>query len=173
MSHLPISTIALEDGGRIGITHCPGLYDAANPARDLAADLDAIRAWGAVAVLTLAEEHELHRLHVAHLGRAVAAAGMEWLHLPIRDMMAPDETFEAAWSEAGPRLHRWLDEGRGIHLHCRGGRGRAGMIAALLLVERGMSPAEAIETVREHRPGAIETAEQENYLLARAAAESG
>jgi ADP-ribosyl-[dinitrogen reductase] hydrolase len=172
VSHLPISTIALEEGGRIGLSHCPGLYDAANPRRDLAADLGAIRAWGAVAIVTLAEEHELQRLHVLHLGRAVEHAGMAWLHLPIRDMMAPDAVFEAAWRDAATRLHHWLSEGRGIHLHCRGGRGRAGTIAALLLIERGMAPAEAIETVREHRPGAIETAAQENYLLALVAAET-
>jgi len=49
--------------GRIGITFCPGKYDlnATTGAwhRDLDADLDAIRAWGANLVVTLVEQKEL------------------------------------------------------------------------------------------------------------------
>ena len=42
---------------------------------------------------------------------------------------------------------------------CRGGIGRAGTIAARLLVELGVEPATAIAIVRAVRPGAIETSE--------------
>ena len=42
-----------------------------------------------------------------------------------------------------------------VLIHCRGGLGRAGLVAALLLVEEGVSPPEAIRRVRAARPGAI------------------
>ena len=47
-----------------------------------------------------------------------------------------------------------------------GGLGRSGMIAARLLVELGEEPRAAIQRVRQVRPGAIETAAQEDYVLA-------
>jgi ADP-ribosyl-[dinitrogen reductase] hydrolase len=51
-------------------------------------------------------------------------------------------------------------------VHCRGGLGRAGTVAACLLIEFGTSPAEAITLVQTQRPGAIETMAQENYVRA-------
>ena len=51
-------------------------------------------------------------------------------------------------------------------IHCRGGLGRAGTIAARLLVELGMRPDEAVRRVRDARgPGAIETPAQEAHVL--------
>ena len=50
-------------------------------------------------------------------------------------------------------------------LHCRGGIGRTGTIAARLLVEFGFKPADAIALVRRTRPGTIETSAQEQYVL--------
>jgi ADP-ribosyl-[dinitrogen reductase] hydrolase len=163
---LPVAIVRLGGGaGRIGLSHCPGTFDANDPTRDLAADLASIRASGAVAIVTCVETHELAALHVTDLGPRIEALGMAWLHLPIRDMTAPDAAFETAWRESGPRLHRWLSTGTAVHVHCRGGRGRAGTVAARLLIERGWSPSEAIGLIRASRPGAIETSAQEDYLL--------
>ena len=58
-----------------------------------------------------------------------------------------------------------LREDRNILVHCRGGLGRAGTIAARLLIEIGIDPKIAISEVRAVRPGAIETVEQEKYVL--------
>ena len=52
-----------------------------------------------------------------------------------------------------------------VLVHCRGGLGRAGTIAARLLVELGMEPETAIASVRAVRPGAIETSDQEKFVL--------
>jgi hypothetical protein len=54
--------------------------------------------------------------------------------------------------------------GENILIHCKGGLGRAGMISGRLLVELGESPYEAIAKVRAARPGAIDTAAQENWV---------
>jgi thiamine monophosphate kinase len=55
------------------------------------------------------------------------------------------------------RLREMLDKGQSILIHCRGGRGRAGMISARLRVESGVEPETAIERVRT---GAAETRQQ-------------
>ena len=57
--------------------------------------------------------------------------------------------------------------------HCKGGLGRAGMVAARLLVESGYTPEDAIERVRAARPGAIETQAQERYVLAQGSRDVG
>jgi len=51
-----------------------------------------------------------------------------------------------------------------ILAHCCGGLGRAGMMAACLLVDEGVESDEAMASVRAVRPGAIETAPQENWV---------
>lgn len=158
-----------EAGGRVGITFCPGKCGDSlhgRPwARDLALDLDAVARWGAQAVATLIEDHEFDLLGVRALGREVRSRGIEWHHLPIVDVSVPDARFEAAWREAGPALGRVLREGGRVLVHCRGGLGRAGMVAARLLVEQGAAPREAVAAVRAVRPGAIETRAQERHVL--------
>lgn len=155
--------------GRIGITFCPGKKQAdaltGSWNRDLATDLDAIAAWGACALVTLVEEHELHELAVADMGEQVRCRHMAWFHLPISDYNVPDSTFETRWDESGAQLRALLAHGFDIVIHCKGGLGRAGMIAARLLVELGKPADEAIRSVRAVRPGAIETVDQERYLL--------
>ena len=133
--------------------------------RDLSLDLDAIRDWGAAAVVTLVEPKELVFLRVEHLGEEVLRRRMLWFHLPIIDVSTPDEGFERQWEVAGNELRMLLRSGRDVLVHCRGGLGRAGTMAARLLIELGMEPATAIRQVRAVRPGAIETLEQEKYVL--------
>jgi ADP-ribosyl-[dinitrogen reductase] hydrolase len=154
--------------GAIGLTLCPGKKDRAGGwNRDLDADIAAIRSWGAEIVVTLVEGHELRLLDVVALPQAVARHGMESIHLPIRDVSVPDAGFEEQWQAAGVKLRRVLRRGGSVLVHCRGGLGRAGMIAARLLVELGMTPEAAIRAVRDSRsPQAIETAEQEAHVRA-------
>jgi hypothetical protein len=150
--------------GRIGITLCPGKHDNAAAtgtwARDLSADLDVIAAWGARLVLTLNEPEELAALKVPHLGEEVRRRGLDWRHLPIRDYSIPDEAFEKQWETHGRDIRAILRGGGDVLVQCKGGLGRAGMIAARLLVELGMAPQEAIREVRRARHGAIETMAQ-------------
>ena len=168
----PLEIAALSAGptfGRVGITFCPGKYDRHAMSgyweRDLSRDLDAIRDWGAVAVVTLVEPNELAALRVEHLGEEVLRRKMLWFHLPIIDVSTPDEGFERQWEAAGNELRTLLRSGRDVLVHCRGGLGRAGTIGARLLIELGMEPATAIRQVRAARPGAIETNEQERYVM--------
>ena len=123
---------------RIGLCPCPGLDGP------LAGDLLRLRDWGAECLVTLMEDHELAALGVTSIRSELQTLGMRWLHLPIRDMGVPDETFEASWQSIGPELHALIRDARSIALHCHGGHGRTGTIAARLLVELGSEPDDAI-----------------------------
>jgi ADP-ribosyl-[dinitrogen reductase] hydrolase len=171
---LQIATLPVgENGGRIGITFCPGKVDRSSVGgpwdRDLVADIAAVREWGASSVLTLLEPHEFDLLSVQGLPDAVRDAGLLWLHAPIPDVSVPGPAFEAAWRTVRSRLLNDLREGRSVVVHCRGGLGRAGTVAAKLLVMMGEDPSRAVEQVRSVRPGAIETPEQEAYVLGQGA----
>jgi ADP-ribosyl-[dinitrogen reductase] hydrolase len=135
-------------------------------AREVDVDIEAIATWGAKAVVTLVEPHELVALRVEDLGSSVAAHGMRWFHLPIRDVTVPGPSFEQDWPKVGTHLRDILVNGGDVFVHCKGGLGRAGTVAARLLVELGVRPKQAIADVRAARPGAIQTREQEAYVLA-------
>jgi ADP-ribosylglycohydrolase len=112
------------------------------------------------------EDSELDDVHVpaSALRDAATANGLEWYHLPIPDISIPDGSFEDLWIYSGLQLRRHLSQGGNIVIHCKGGLGRTGTIAARLLVEFGTDPNLAIRRVRDARPGSIETAKQENYV---------
>jgi protein-tyrosine phosphatase len=166
---LQIAPIDLGPGsGRIGVTFAPGKHDSGAAtgawARDLGKDLDAIVAWGAKTLVTLIEPHEFDLLAIPHLGDEARQRGLDWLHLPIRDVSTPGRAFEAAWPGHSAKLRNRLATGESLVVHCRGGLGRAGMIAARLLAETGVDPNEAMARVRAVRSGAIETAAQERWV---------
>ena len=77
----------------------------------------------------------------------------------------PTAAFEVQWADVGRVLRTQLLVGQSIVVHCRGGLGRTGIVAARLLIELGEKPVTALERVRAARPGAVETAEQEEYVL--------
>jgi len=165
---LQIAEIATRGGGCIGVTFCPGKCGRSLFGhmwkRDLEADLDIIERWGARVVLTLVEDSELEALQVAGLGERVRGRGMRWLHLPIVDVSVPSSDFESQWRQELPELLATLEQGAKVLVHCKGGLGRAGMVAAFLLIESGEPHDVAIQKVRQVRPGAIETAAQESYV---------
>lgn len=167
-SPLRIAEVRFHDTvGLLGLTTCPGKTDPSRGwQRDLAADLRLIQSWGASTVVTLIEDFEFELLEIPTLGEMVEEMGMRWIHTPIRDGDRPDERFEGLWESIGPELHRRVETGERILIHCRGGLGRTGLVAALLLIERGCPARDAMHRVRAVRPGAIETSTQEGYVLA-------
>lgn len=169
-SPLRIDTIKLPGNrGHIGMTFCPGKKDHGYSGtvwdRELETDLDAIADWKADAVVTLLEEFELEMLGVTSLPRLIKSRSIRWYHLPIRDVDVPNRSFEEMWYESGQQIKTILFDGGKVLLHCRGGIGRTGTIAARLLVEFGFKPEDAIKLVRKTRPGTIETVAQEQYVL--------
>lgn len=151
-----IATLPVAGGGRIGVCRLPWLPE----------DLAAILAWRPAAIVSMTELSEMGPC--MGLQQAAEAAGVDWLHLPIRDFSGPDGAARDAWPEMARRLHGILDGGGAVLLHCRGGKGRSGMVALRLMVERGEPGEAALARLRRARPGAVETAEQRAWAALEA-----
>ncbi len=166
----PLEIPAVTAGaGRVGMCMCPGKqqpHAATGPwHRDLALDMDAIAAFEAAILITLMEADELEKATPAvRLKAATEARGIAWLRIPIVDFQAPGVEFEDGWKTHGPAVRAALESGRNVVVHCRGGRGRSGLVAARILVELGMDPEAAILAVRKANPLAIETTVQEAHI---------
>lgn len=63
-----------------------------------------------------------------------------------------------------PEDRRALEAGRNVVVHCRGGLGQTGTVAACVLVALGHSAKEAVDTIRETSRGTIQTDEQERFV---------
>lgn len=135
-----------------------------------------IGGWGAYGKEVLNEDldqllHEGIRAIVSLTERpldieCILAKGMGYLHIPIPDMTPP--SLEAV-SEFIRFVDSELNEKRPVLVHCEAGLGRTGTMLGCYLVKRGLSPGEAIEKVRLHRPGSIETRAQETTVFEYAA----
>jgi len=83
------------------------------------------------------------------------------VHIPVEDFTAPTLEqmieFVAVVSES-------VDGGQSVGVHCTAGLGRSGTMSAAYLVSRGLSAEAAITSVRELRPGSIETDAQEQAV---------
>ena len=165
-----IDSLNVYNGGVIGLAYCPGRcgLDAQGPLwrRSMDKDVATIHNWGAAAVVSLVTLSELKNLAAGSLSSALSARNIIWHHCPINDRQAPDFRFEAMWSKIETKLLRLLCEQRRVLLHCAAGLGRTGTVAARLLIASGVPAPQALARVRAVRPGTVETAVQERYLLA-------
>ena len=84
--------------------------------------------------------------------------------MPMSDLGDPNKDFKFKWETTKVLLKNELLEGQNIIFHCRGGKGRSGTIAAILLADFGHEKKEAMDLVREGRKGAIETKVQEDFI---------
>ena len=118
------------------------------------------------AIVSLVEDSEFEKMYNKKLFvLQIYNNNLNWFHLPIIDLKAPDHKFLDKWQTTKSILKNDLIDGKNIVIHCMGGKGRSGTIAAILLIEFGDSNKEVINIVRKKRKGAIETKEQEDFIL--------
>jgi atypical dual specificity phosphatase len=97
---------------------------------------------------------------------ALAAAGLESMHIPVRDFTAPAQAQLRSFAD---EVDRRLRAGESVGVHCGAGLGRTGTFLAAHFVNQCMAAADAIAQVRRLRPGSIETAAQEQAIAQFAA----
>lgn len=162
--------------GRLGLTILPGKrgisfrYPGRVYRRDLDEDLAMLRTAGVGRLILLVEDGELSRWSDPTIVERGAQAGVTVLRHPTPDGQPPASigVMEAILGEvrAGRR------DGN-VAVACMGGVGRTGTVAACALVQAGHSADDAIATVRAVRhPTAVETAAQERFVAAFAAAQA-
>jgi len=132
----------------------PALLGSSNPTD---ADLNQLMADGFSVVVCLLDVDE----YLPGYDRVRAgAAGWEWHNISIRDFAAPTlqqiEQFLAIVSSSIPS--------RKVIVHCRGGIGRTGTMAAAYWISKGLSVQAAIAHTRERRRYAVENRQQEAIL---------
>jgi|JI8StandDraft_2_1071088.scaffolds.fasta_scaffold05738_3 protein-tyrosine phosphatase len=140
-------------------TPCPGTQSTS-----IDDALLALKASGAKAVVTLTPHEEMERLGVPTLGERCSAHGLAWFHLPIGDDDAPGHAFEAEWSQALPHIRSLIGAGDGVAIHCRGGSGRTGLIAARILASHGAPMEEVVAAIQTLRPKALRNPAQVQWL---------
>ncbi len=132
---------------------------------------DEIRSWkrqGVGAVLSLLTPQEEKDLDLAEEGRIAESEELLFDSFPIADRQVP-----ASQSKLATVLEKasdQLSDGINLVIHCRGGIGRSGLVAACLLITKGLSPGAAMESVSIARGLPIpETAEQRDWIDRHAA----
>mmetsp|Transcript_104 Transcript_104/g.325 ORF Transcript_104/g.325 Transcript_104/m.325 type:complete len:292 (-) Transcript_104:172-1047(-) len=159
-----------QRSGKLGLCYAPGkrcsrggggkVYE-----RNLDEDLGTLAAAGITIVVNLLNEPELRLLKISNYDAAATRHGLTLLHFPIIEGSGPPslaDTRRFVEDLTERRRH-----GETIVMHCRGGVGRAGLMAACMLLQGGFcrSPTAAIRWVRKRRcPEAVETRRQEDFI---------
>jgi protein-tyrosine phosphatase len=151
--------------GRIGLTIAPGKKDPRRSwDRDVEADLDRLIGDGAQVLASLMEEHEYDLLLIKDLRTRATAKGLDVRWFPIVDVSVPKRSQIDDFATFVRGLVEAVQTNKTVVIHCRGGIGRSGTVAACCLVQLGVSADEAIRMTRAARPGAIETPSQEEWV---------
>lgn len=148
--------------GKLGLTIAPGKKGqkfGRTHARDLSADLQVIKDAGANLLVNLMEVEEGQHWHMHNYDSQAARIGLNVRRYPIQDVNVPSDP--TSFRTLVQELHTDLQDGDTIVIHCLGGLGRSGTLAACLLIQNGMNSREAINLVRTCRPGAIEARQPE------------
>lgn len=151
---------------RIPIDGVPGALvlaglDAVGP--DAAALLDHV---GAETLVCLQTDAEIERRLPAYLRWLANPEPHEALRLPIEDHLVPADGPMTSLIEA---ISDRLERAESVVVHCGAGWGRAGLVAALVLVAHGATVPEALDQVRAARPAAGPQSEEQHQQLARLA----
>jgi protein-tyrosine phosphatase len=114
-------------------------------------------------VFSLLTPEEEADLDITQEARTAQAHGMTFLSFPIPDRHVPESISQLTTALA--QLDAELTAGRNVVLHCRQGIGRTGLVAACLLISKGLDAETAIQRLSEARKAAVpETQEQRRWI---------
>ncbi len=145
--------------GAIGLTILPGRKDYSRSIDD---DLKQLKLAGVDIIIPLITDDEFHNFGVDELLQEYYDNGFQVRRLPIMDQLVCSEQEMRNLAEY---MNKHINAGKKIMVHCVGGLGRSGMVAAAYLKYKGVDAGKAIETIRACRgPRAIESKPQEVFV---------
>ena len=127
---------------------------------------DEIRAWkdaGINVVVSLLAAYEITELGLTREAAVCQSADLEFFWFPIEDLSVPDHLLDTI--KLIDTLTALQHDGKTIGIHCRQSLGRAPLIAACLLVRKGVASTTAWEIIGAARGTTVpETDEQREWL---------
>jgi len=174
-----LATTISKAGATVGMCHCPGRFDR------LESDLECIKVAVAselssrgvspsatsppapIVAVTLMEDDEFSVMGLPDYDTRLKDAGIECLRYPVRDKWFP----KADIGNLALALVERLKNGQHLIIHCYGGKGRTGTVAAVLLLMIWQMDSSvdcqlnrAIQTIRRRRPGLLKNPVQQMYI---------
>ena len=149
--------------GRLAVMSRPSGGDA------LVRALQGLRRKGIDALVCALTEGERDLLGLAAEPELARDAGLAFIDFPIADFSVPDDDDLA---ELAAKLAVRLRSGDYVVVHCRGGIGRSGTVAAAALIALGATAEQAMELVSEARGVPAPETESQRALLRRLALSS-
>tara|TARA_A100001234_G_scaffold122858_1_gene107701 strand:- start:580 stop:1071 length:492 start_codon:yes stop_codon:yes gene_type:complete len=158
---ISISWIPIGKKNLLGVSQFPGknlqnIFDLSSFLKDL----QIIKKQKIKIVVSLLPENEKNKLGLDDL--IWSKEEVEYIQFPINDFSVPPKKKFNELKKLISFIKENLMLSKHVLIHCNGGKGRSGMIAALVL--KAMKEKDPIKKVREKVIGAIETEEQEIFV---------
>ena len=158
---IELSNINKNWFGRLILSSCPTINRNAEPSflENLLIEYKRKRV---KLVVTLLDSDEIVDLGIISFSTLLMDSGFHWIHCPIRDRSTCSD--QKRIRTLLEDIKKILKPNNSVVIHCHAGLGRTWLLAATFLVSMGLAAESAIKTIRETRPGSIETIEQEKYV---------
>ena len=158
---ISISWIPIGKKNLLGVSQFPGknlqnIFDLSLFLKDL----QIIKKQKVKIVVSLLPDNEKNKLGLDDL--IWSKEEVEYIQFPINDFSVPPKKKFNELKKLISFIKENLMLSKHVLIHCNGGKGRSGMIAALVL--KAMKEKDPIKKVREKVIGAIETEEQEIFV---------
>lgn len=158
MKH-PYDILQLDNGAKLIFTPCPGTQETS-----LEGAVKTLAEAGATALITAMPMVELATYQVETLPEVCSAHGIKWIHLPVEDDKSPEQAFTEQLHQHKAELLELIHNKSTIAIHCKGGSGRTGLIAAVLLLESGQGWQHVKDEIQSLRPRALTLDVHLNFL---------
>ena len=164
---LDFSQTASPPKGMMTISSCPGYCKENGTSEERqSTHLEVMHSLCVDQVVALTPDDELDRLGLADMPQRIMDSGIAWLQVPVVNFSTPEADQLDAFMAAMAEVKSKLDQGQHILVHCRGGTGRAGKVAAVMLIHYGIAPDDAITMIRQQREGCLQPEDQEQFVRA-------
>ena len=158
---ISISWIPIGKKNLLGVSQFPGknlqnIFDLSSFSKDL----QIIKKQKVKIVVSLLPDNEKNKLGLDDL--IWSKEEVEYIQFPVNDFSVPPKKKFNELKKLISFIKKNLMLSKHVLIHCNGGKGRSGMIAALVL--KAMKEKDPIKKVREKVIGSIETEEQEIFV---------